>query len=144
MSGELNLELLNGNWAIASASLMVICFGYLWHESSARETLLRMDWRNRPAGTRVTQGMRVAVALFAASLGILIRSVETWRWRFFGGDIADLSQGWLMLGGVIAVIGFLCAIREISQPLYGRGPWVWTLVVVVIFNILTIAARFWI
>lgn len=150
MSGELNLELLNGNWSIASASLMLICCTYLWHEVSTRsdQTVGHQDRADAGTGVRATftKGMRVAIAVLTISLGVLIRSVETWRWRVFDGGVSpnDLSQLWLNIGALLAVIGFLCAIREISQPLYGRGPWVWTLVVVVIFNILTIAARFWI
>lgn len=144
MSGKLNLEILNGNWAIVSLSLMVICVAYLWHEGMSRGTFFRIDRRSRPEGTRVTQGMRVAVALLTVSFGVFIRSLETWRWRAGGGgnDISNLSQFWLMVGGALAVIGFLCAIREISQPLFGRGPWVWTLVVIVLFNAVTLIAKF--
>lgn len=137
----MNLELLNGNWTIVSASLMVICVAYLWHESSARETFRRSKGRN--GRTRFTQGMRVAVAMLTTSLGVLIRSAETWRWRVGGGELRDLDQGWLTVGGVIAVVGFLCAIRELSEPLYGRQPWIWTMTVMVIFNLATVILRFW-
>lgn len=124
MTPEFNLELLNGNWGIASLALAVICCFYFTHEWRAR----------RRERTKVTQGMRIAVAVFTMSGGVFIRSAEVWRWRFGGGDLRDLSQDWLTLGGVIAIVGFLCAIREISSPLYGRAPWLLTLAAMVIFN----------
>lgn len=138
MSDELNLEMLNGNWSIVSASLMVICIGYLWHETSARETFRRKTNR-----TRWTQGMRVAIAVLTLSTGVFIRSAETWRWRVAGGLPGDLSQMVLNLGGIVAVIGFLCAIRELSEPLWGRGPWVWTVAVMALYNLATVIVRFW-
>lgn len=86
--------------------------------------------------------MRVAAALFTLSLGIFIRSMEVWRWRMAGGAMADLNQLVLMIGGVVAVVGFLCAIRELSLRLFGRGPWVWTLVAMVVFSIISVFLHF--
>lgn len=140
MTPEFNLELLNGNWGIASLALAIICGIYLRHEVTAR----RQRHSSEPllSRSRLTLGMRIAVALFTLSLGIFIRSAETWRWRFGGGAIIDLNQGWLILGDMIAVLGFLCAIREISEPLYGRAPWICTLIALVLFNVASVAHRF--
>lgn len=134
MTSELNLELLNGNWAIAAAALMLICAVYLWHEFRARRILPFGERR------RLTDGIKIAIAVLTMSLGILIRSAETWRWRVFGGD---LDHGWLSVGGFIAVVGFLCLIREKSRPLFGTGPWAWTLVAMLAFSIGTLIVRFW-
>lgn len=128
MTGEFNLELLNGNWSIAALALMVICAMYLMHEMAARRVF---GWRWR---SRLTTGMRVAAALLTLSFGIFMRSIETWRWRVSGGEIADLNQVVLQIGGIIAIIGFLCAIRELSLRLFGRAPWMWTLAAMVIFS----------
>lgn len=134
MTAELNLELLNGNWGIAAISLILICAAYLRHELSARHIM--------PFGQRVrlTDGIKVAIAVFTMSLGILIRSAETWRWRVFGGDV---DQGWLSIGGFIAVVGFLCLIREKSRPLFGTGPWAWTLAAMLAFSAGTLIVHFW-
>lgn len=131
---EFNLELLNGNWGIAALSLMIICAVYFRHEARARRIL--------PFGsrTRLTDGIKVAMGLFTMSAGILIRSAETWRWRIFGGD---LSQGLLTLGGILAVIGLLCLIREKSQPLFGRAPWVCTLIAMIVFSIGSAVHQIW-
>lgn len=136
LSAEFSLELLNGNWGIAASALIVICSMYLWHELRARHI--------SPFGARLrfTPGMRVAVATLAMSLGILIRSAETWRWRVTGGGLENLSQLWLNIGGIIGVVGFLCLIRELSTRLYGRGPWLWSLVAMTLFTLASIARRF--
>lgn len=133
MTTEFILGLLNGNWAIASLALTVICCIYLRHEIVAR--LRRPTW--------ITQGMRMAAALGIMSLGIFIRLVEAWRWLAGGGDLRDLSLNWLMFGGLIAIVGFLYAIREISEPLYGRAPWLCTLIAMMIFTTGSVAYRFW-
>ena len=130
------LELLNGNWGIASASLAIICGMYLLHETLARG-MPSWQWRKK-----ITVGMRVAIALMTLSLGVSIRSTEVYIWRVLSGDLPDLSQFWLILGGTIALVGFLCCIREISKPLYGNGPWIWTLVFMALFTVASITNRF--
>lgn len=135
MNAEFSLELLNGNWGIAASSLIVICSIYLQNEFRSRRILPFGERR------RLTSGMRVAIATLTMSLGILIRSAETWRWRVTGGDLSDLSQLWLNVGGVVAVIGFLCLIRELSR-FYGRAPWALTLAAMVLFTSLSIARQF--
>lgn len=129
MSDGFSLELLNGNWSIAALALMVICALYLRHELLARRIL--------PFGsrTRLTDGIKIAMATFATSTGIFIRSAETWRWRTFGGE---LDQGLLMGGGIVAVIGFLCLIREKSLPLFGRAPWLCTLAAMVLYSLISV------
>lgn len=86
--------------------------------------------------------MRVALALFTLSLGIFIRLAEIWRWRAFGAHIEDLNQSLLLWGGIIAIIGSLCAIRELSFRLFGRGPWVSTLILMVIFSAISLVFHF--
>jgi hypothetical protein len=133
LSSGFLLELLNGNWGIAAAALTIICGIYLSHEAVARRIPL---WDRE----RMTLGMRVSVGLFFLSLGVAIRSAEVYFWRRLGGDnLGDLSQGWLILGSGIALVGFLCCIRVISRPLYGNRPWIWTLVVMIAFTVASIA-----
>jgi hypothetical protein len=85
--------------------------------------------------------MRVAAAVATLSTGAAIRSGEVVRWRWTSTDLADMSQTALVTGTVIAVVGFLCCIREISKPLYGDGPWIWTLVAMVLYAAITAAVR---
>lgn len=132
MNPSFTLELINGNWGIAAFALMVICMLYLKHELTARHIL--------PFGdrTRLTDGIKIAMAIFTMSSGIFIRSLETWRWRLFGGD---LDQLWLIVGGTLAVVGFLCLIREMSGPLFGRAPWLCTLAVMVLYSLISAIHR---
>jgi len=122
------LEVLNGNWAISAASLTVICVIYLVHEAIAHK-VFGHGWRSR-----LNRSMRVMLGVMALSLGVAIRSAEVTAWRLRSGYLVDLSQFWLVIGGVVALIGFICTIREISKPLYGNGPWVWTLVAMAIYT----------
>lgn len=132
MNGFL-LELLNGNWGIAASSLAIICAIYLIHETRARG-MPSWEWRKK-----ITMGMRVAIALLTLSAGVAIRSVEVYVWRVASGDLPDLSLVWLVIGGSVALVGFLCCIREISKPLYGNGPWIWTLATMAVFTVGSIA-----
>jgi len=132
LSAELNLELLNGNWALVSASLMVICAMYLLHEGIARWPVRRKQF---------TVGMRLATAMFITGLGGLIRSAETWRWRVMGGDPDDLDQMLISIGGLLAAIGFLCMIREISTRLFGQLPWLITLAAMALFTVISLVWR---
>jgi len=129
LNTEAILEIQNGDWGIAAAALAVICGFYLAHETVARKAW-GWTWRQR-----WTQGMRNAVAIGTMAMGVAIRSAAAWAWRNSGGDLKDLSQTWLLIGGVIAVVGFLCVIREISKPLYGNAPWLWTLAAMVVFTL---------
>lgn len=137
MIDEFGLQLLNGNWGIAAFALMVICALYFGHEFVAQRIYGR-GWRDR-----LTYGMRVSVAIFTLSLGIFVRSAETWRWRVWGDGVGTLDQWILQLGGIIAIVGFLCAIREFSLRLFGRAPWIWTLVAMVVFSAISVVHRLW-
>jgi hypothetical protein len=136
MGNSFLLEVLNGNWGIAGAALTIICAFYLAHETFALK-VLGWGWRGR-----ITRGMRVATAVMTSSFGVAIRSAEIVHWRMSGGSLADISQFWLILGGVIALVGFLCTIREISKPLYGNAPWIWTLAAMAIYTGTASALRF--
>lgn len=126
-------EIMNGNAALAAVSLAVICTIYLAHETVALKVWGYL-WRGR-----LSRGMRVAVAVMTLSVGIGLRSAEVMRWRMVGGEPRLF---WLTLGSIIATLGFLCCIREISKPLYGDGPWIWTLVTMTIYTACISVVRF--
>ena len=136
MVSEFLLEVLNGNWGISAVALAVISGLYVGHETLALGIGI-WDWRKE-----ASRRMRLALAVFTLSLGVGIRSIEVTRWRMMGAASGELSQLWLTAGSVLAVIGFLCCIREISKPLYGDGPWIWTLVSMVVYTAGAMALRF--
>ena len=136
MNGFL-LELLNGNWGIACTSLTVICIMYLVHETVARD-MPSWEWREK-----FTVGMAMASGLGVAAFGVAFRSVEVYFWRIFSnGDLIELHQPRLLIGGGIALVGFLMLIRTISSRLYGNRPWVWTLAAMAVFTAGSIVNRF--
>jgi hypothetical protein len=118
MNPQFALEIINGNWAIGSYVLTCVCIAYLFHEAMARG-LVRKRWR-------WTKGMRVAAALGTLSLGTAISRGVVFFWRHVshGGDFSGLQTILLILGATVGAVGYVCAIREISRPLYGPLPWI--------------------
>lgn len=118
------LEIINGGWALLALSLSCVCFAYVWHELHARHLKVwrwHLDW---------TKGMRVAAAIFTLSVGIFITRLTIYFWRAFydAGDLGELQLYCLIFGAALGAVGFLCAIREISKPLFGACPWITTMV----------------
>lgn len=130
MVNDILLELLNGNTGIVTLSLTVICIVYLVHETIALGIPAAWDWRSQS-----TRRMRLALAIMTFAVGIGIRSAEVTRWRMDGAIQDELSQSWLTFGSAVAMLGALCIIRELSKPLWGDGPWIWTLAVMFFYTI---------
>ncbi len=128
------LEVINGAWAILSLGLFIVCAFYLHHEFRARG-FKRKKW---------TSGMRVASSIATLSLGIAItRSVIfIWRHVYRGDEFSAPQNGLLVVGAGIGALGFVCAIRELSQPLYGRMPWIIAITLAAIFVVMEMASRF--
>lgn len=120
------LEISNGIWTILAIALTIVCVAYLQHEIRARDAFRRWRW---------TQGMRVAIALATLAIGDAICRSMIYIWRHFynGGPFTDPQFSVLAFGAIVSTVGFACAIREISEPLFGRAPWVITAVVAATF-----------
>lgn len=129
------LQILNGEWSIAAAALSIICAIYLVHEGRAYH-IMAVGGR-----ARLTRSMRVMLGIFTLSVGVCLRSVAVMAWRMSGGDLRDLSNTWLLVGAVIALVGFLCTIREISKPLYGNAPWLLTLLAMAVYTMAAVGWR---
>lgn len=117
------LEVINGGWALLALSLFLVSFAYVWHELRAREMMIwrwHLDW---------TKGMRVASAVMTMSLGIFCTRITIYIWRAFydGGSLGNAQLYFLIFGAFMGAVGFLCAIREISMPLFGPCPWIMTM-----------------
>lgn len=131
------LEVINGAWALLSIALMMVCAAYLYHELVSRR--IAFAWRKR-----WTRGMRVSAAIATLSLGIFVTrsTIYVWRHFFDGGDFSKLQLSLLIFGAAIGALGFLCAIREISRPLYGNRPWLVMLFLLVTTTLLMLAGHF--
>lgn len=129
------LEILNGVWAIAAASLLIICIFYFQHEARARSYRWQRGWRKM-----MTRGMKVSAAVGAISLGSTIRASTIFLWHLRGGH-TDLQPGMITVGTIAAVTGFTCAVREFSEPIYGPLPWKMTLLTMVCFVVVDLATH---
>jgi hypothetical protein len=129
------LEMLNGIWAISALSLLIICIFYLQHEARARAYRWDLGWRKV-----LTSGMRVAIAVGVISLGSVIRAASIFLW-YLGGGRTDLKLGWVLVGTLIAVTGFVCSVREFSFPIYGQKPWQLTVAAIMVFACSDLAAH---
>lgn len=127
------LEVINGNWAIDAIILAWVCGAYLLHEWMARKVERR----------RWTRGMRVASAIATLSIGIFISRAMIYVWRHFfeGGEFTAGMTVVLIVGATIGSMGFVCAIREISQPLYGPTPWAMAIVAMLAFTAFELLTR---
>lgn len=132
---RITLELLNGVWAIAATSLAIICAFYFQHEARARSYRWQRGWRKF-----MTSGMKVSTAVGAISAGTAIRASTIFAWHVRGG-YTDLTPGYLIVGTVVAVAGFICAVREFSRPIMGQTPWLWTVIVIAIFVLSDLTAH---
>jgi hypothetical protein len=132
------LEVINGDWALLSFILMLMCAFYLVHELLARHMA---PWRTG----KWAQGMRVATAIMAISAGVAITRVVIFWWRHFydASEFSHLQAAALIAGAAIGTVGFICAIREISHPLYGHWPWIVSMVLLAIMTAYTVSSRFY-
>lgn len=141
------LEVINGDWALESFALMLVCLGYLFHELNSRKLWAElgshgfMFWRWR---LDWTVGMRVAAAIATLSSGIFITrsTIYIWRAIYGAGDFGMGQLIALILGAALGAVGFLCAIREISMPLYGRCPWIATLAALLLTTAMMVLFRY--
>src|SRR6185369_747959 len=122
------LEVINGAWAAAAASLIHEWIAIGFYYMPVRK------WRGA-----LTLGMRVALAIGTISLGVLITRVMMWVWRviYGGGMFANWQLGVLVLGAVVGLVGFICAIREYSRTLFGDWVWVLSTAAIVLVAFLT-------
>lgn len=134
---RLTLEVINGDWGLLAFILMLMCAFYLGHEMIARHLTI---WRTG----QWTQGMRVATAIMAMSLGVCTTRVVIFGWRHFyaGAEFSHVQAGLLICGAAIGTVGFICAIREISEPLYGHWPWLISMALLVAMTSYTVLSHF--
>lgn len=138
MGNDFLLELLNGNAGIASVALVILCILYLSHETLALGVREAWHWESLQS-----RRIRVACAIMILSLGSSIRSWEIVRWRMAGSLPDGLDHRAITTGAVVALIGFLWLIREISKPLFGNAPWLCVLGAMMLYTGWAIGIRQW-
>ncbi len=110
------LQALNGAAVVPAAICMVLLSLYLCRESR-RRGLRAMDWFHLPPS------MNLVLAMFLFDVGVIFRLGATWAWYFFGEDMVAVESAFAIAIAAITV-GVLCKIRALTEPDYGRAPWV--------------------
>jgi hypothetical protein len=134
--GELErlLVIINGNWGIEAVILAGVAAAYLWKVSST----LHFHWRNWIFD--LIPGMRVAIAIFAISVGIAMTRGTIWVWSviYHRGDFTTPLLSVMLAGATIGAGGFLLAIIQKGVPLFGHTPWIMALCGMAIFTAFTL------
>lgn len=115
------LEVGNGIWAILALWLTVFLIYHLAVVRAQR----RLAWRRFIIGLPFS--MQIAVGTFVVSLAILLtRSIIWWaRYRHDGNlDLLVPETQFYFAGVALGAVGFLCILRSVSQPAFGKWPWV--------------------
>ena len=118
------LAVINGVWGLLAFALALVTVVYVYQEGTERRLTIRQWLFGMPLG------MRVAVAIMIIAFGVVLTRGTIWVWRtlYGGGPFTQTMLALLLTGAVLGAVGFLCAIREISKPLYGDWPWLAALV----------------
>lgn len=119
MSAAPFLELLNGGAITPEIICLVLLGRYLVNESK-RRGLRAFDWLKLPPS------MNLILAVFISDLGVFLRSATVWHWRHFtrAPDFTGPETFIMMIGAVLVVLGPLCKVRALTEPDFGRRPWV--------------------
>jgi len=132
------LELLNGAWSIISAFLIPFLMIHLWEAGNLRKLSARRWLFDLP------DGMKLAIGVLAAAIGIQITRTTIWYWRFVSSGEANfisIQRLLLAVGAFIGTVGFLCIMREITRHRFGHWPWLTALGTAATYVVGTIVTR---
>lgn len=115
------LEAGNGAWAILALWLSIFMFYHVaavWMQRG-------ISWRRLITGLPLS--MQVAVGTLVVAVAVCETRGALWWSRYqHNGDLDPLMpESWLYLSGTaLGIVGFLCILRAVSQPIFGQWPWV--------------------
>lgn len=123
-------ELTNGADAILKGIFILWALRYLWVETRRRK-LTFWHWLN----FSLPPSMGFIIAVIISDFASWIRAVVIWIWRRFysSGDYPLWQTEFLVLAGIIGVVGGLCKVRSVTKPDYGDKLWLLCLAFVIIF-----------
>jgi hypothetical protein len=113
----------NGLWAISAAWLS--CF-MIYHVLRVRAQR-KIPWRRLIFNFRVALSVQIALGTLAVALAIFLTRAVLWFARHYYPPDLDLymPHSAIYAGGTaLGIIGFLCILRSVSQPVCGHWPWV--------------------
>ena len=122
------LEALNGAAVLPGLILLVLLTKYFRREA-IRRGLRPMAW------FRLPPSMQLALALFIFDAGATLRLGTTWFWYLIGRRLVPMEMMFL-LAILVMITGLLCKIRALTEPDYGRAPWLISTIVTGILAVL--------
>lgn len=127
------LAALNAAALVPAVVFLVLASRYLTREST-RRGLHPLNWFNLP------HSMNLALAMVIFDIFVILRLGTTVLWYMIGQKIMPIDLLFLVsITGII--VGLLCKIRALTEPGYGRLPWLGSAVLTVIAAVFLLALR---
>lgn len=126
------LEAGNGVWAVLALWLTVFMVIHVIFVSK----YYRITWRELFFNFNLDLSVQFAVGMLVVAVSILsTRAILWWaRYRHDGSLDLLMPESWAyMLGTMLGIIGFLCVLRTVSQPVFGKWPWLGALASAVVY-----------
>lgn len=124
------LEVGNGIWAVLS----------LWLSSFLLFHLLVVRVQRKISWNRflfkLPFSMQLAVGTLVVAVAVLLTRTVLWWARYRHSDDLNLfmpASVTYLFGTSLGIVGFLCILRTISQPSFGRWPWIGALLSVAVY-----------
>lgn len=125
------LQALNAAALIPAVIFLVLASRYLIRES-IRRGLHPLNWFNLP------HSMNLALAMVIFDIFVILRLGTTVLWYMIGQKILPIELMFLVsVTGII--VGLLCKIRALTEPDYGKLPWLGSAVLTVLTAVFLLA-----
>lgn len=125
------LQALNAAALIPAVIFLFLASRYLIRES-IRRGLHPLNWFNLP------YSMNLALAMVIFDIFVILRLGTTVLWYMLGQRITSIDLMFLVsILGII--VGLLCKIRALTEPDYGKLPWLGSAILTVLATVFLLA-----
>jgi len=125
------LAALNAAALVPAVVFLILASRYLIREST-RRGLHPLNWFNLP------HSMNLALAMVIFDIFVILRLGTTVLWYMIGQKILPIEL--MFLVSIIGIIvGLLCKIRALTEPEYGRLPWLGSAVLTILAAVFLLA-----
>lgn len=112
----------NGLWGIIAGWLTAFMIYHVLRVRAQR----RIPWRRLIFNFRINLSVQIALGVLASSVAIFMTRSVLWWTRHYHPEFDVLMPHSLIYGAgtAIGIVGFLCILRSVSQPVFGHWPWI--------------------
>jgi hypothetical protein len=117
------LEAGNGVWAVLALWLSIFMAFHVLMVRVQRH----IKWHRLLFNFHLPLSIQIAIGTLAVSVSIAMTRAVLWWSRYKHDGHLDLlmpESGFYLAGTVLGIVGFLCILRTVSQPVFGQWPWV--------------------